>query len=192
MSVPRWREMLPIRNRSARQVSETVPAETANSRNLAQKQSPTEALREFSTGLRSASRNPLSSPCVTDIPSSVALRKRAPELSSVLSSVLLRTDELRSVELSTASPKSVLRTLVLRTPVPSTRVPSTRVLRTPVLRTEVSAYPTASPKSTLAGVFETMKRAARSRKSQRIGERLATQVQSAYPRPRNSVPLTVS
>lgn len=187
MSVPRWREMLPIRNRSARQVSETVPAETANSRNLAQKQSPTEALREFSTGLRSASRNPLSSPCVTDIPTSVALRKRAPELSSVLSSVLLRTDELRSVELSTASPKSVLRTLVLRTPVPSTRVPSTRVLRT-----EVSAYPTASPKSTLAGVFETMKRAARSRKSQRIGERLATQVQSAYPRPRNSVPLTVS
>lgn len=188
MSVPRWREMLPIRNRSARQVSETVPAETANSRNLAQKQSPTEALRKFSTGLRSASRNPLSSPCVTDIPSSVALRKRAPELSSVeLSSVLLRTDELRSVELSTASPKSVLRTLVLRTP-----VPSARVLRTPVLRTEVSAYPTASPKSTLAGVFETMKRAARSRKSQRIGERLATQVQSAYPRPRNSVPLTVS
>lgn len=182
MSVPRWREMLPIRNRSARQVSETVPAETANSRNLAQKQSPTEALREFSTGLRSASRNPLSSPCVTDIPSSVALRKRAPELSSVLSSVLLRTDEL-----STASPKSVLRTLVLRTP-----VPSARVLRTPVLLTEVSAYPTASPKSTLAGVFETMKRAARSRKSQRIGERLATQVQSAYPRPRNSVPLTVS
>lgn len=174
--------MLPIRNRSARQVSETVPAETANSRNLAQKRSPTEALREFSTGLRSASRNPLSSPCVTDIPSSVALRKRAPELSSVLSSVLLRTDEL-----STASPKSVLRTLVLRTP-----VPSARVLRTPVLRTEVSAYPTASPKSTLAGVFETMKRAARSRKSQRIGERLATQVQSAYPRPRNSVPLTVS
>lgn len=69
---------------------------------------------------------------------------------------------------------------------------SSTELRTPVLRNPVSAYPTASPKSTLAGVFENMKRAARSKKSQRIGERLATQVQSAYQRPRNSVPVSAS
>jgi hypothetical protein len=155
--------MLPIRNRSLRQVSEPVSAETANSRNLAQKQSPTEALRKFSTEVRSASRNPLSSPGVNCIPSSVALRKRTPELSSV---------ELRTVELSVAMRKSVLRT--------------------PVLRTSVSAYPTASPKSALAGVFENMKRAARSKKSQRIGERLATQVQSASQRSRNSVSVSAS
>jgi hypothetical protein len=154
--------MLPIGNRSLRQVSKPVPAETANSRNLAQKQSPTEALRKFSTGVRSASRNPLRSTGVNCIPSSVALRKRTPQL---------RTDELCSVELRTVELSTAMRKSPVRTP----------VLRTPVLRTEVSAYPSASPKSTLAGVFENMKRAARSKKSQRIGERLATQVQSAYP-----------
>lgn len=165
--------MLPIGNRSLRQVSDPVSAETANSRNLAQKQSPAEALREFSTRVRSASRNPLRSPGVICIPSSVALRKRTQELRTPqLSGDELSSVELRTVELSTELRKSVLRT--------------------PMLRNHVSAYPTASPKSTLAGVFENMKRAARSKKSQRIGERLATQVQSAYQRPRNSVPVSAS
>ena len=174
MSVPREGEMVPIRNRWLRQVSEPVPAETANSRNLAQKQSPSEALREFSTGVRSASRNQLSSPGVICIPTSVALRDQ--ELSGVeFSSVALRTGglELRTGVSSTACCESVMRT---------------PVLRIPVLRIPVFAFPTTSPKSMLAGVFENMKRAARSKKSQRIGERLATQAQSAYQRPRSSAP----
>jgi hypothetical protein len=44
--------------------------------------------------------------------------------------------------------------------------------RTGVMRT-CGAFPTASPKDTLAGVFEHMRRAARMRKSLRISERLA-------------------
>ncbi len=60
------------------------------------------------------------------------------------------------------------------------------VLRTNELRTcewrksvsrRVSAYPPASPKDTLRGVFERMKRAARAKKSERISERLAHEFQ---------------
>lgn len=56
------------------------------------------------------------------------------------------------------------------------------VLRTDELRTcewrrsllrRVTAYPPASPKDTLRGVFERIKRAARAKKSARISERLA-------------------
>lgn len=46
-------------------------------------------------------------------------------------------------------------------------------LRTVALRTVDFAYPSASPKSTLCGVFERMKRAARTKKFERMAERLA-------------------
>lgn len=54
--------------------------------------------------------------------------------------------------------------------------------RTGVLRSVAFAYPSAPPKSTLAGVFERMKRAARKKMSVRISERFAPQFQrSASP-----------
>lgn len=116
------------------------------------------SFQKLSTSVRSASRNPSSRRCVNCVPSAVALRKRTPEL---------RTEVLRT---------PVLRSLVLRTE----KLPTQ--LRPSVPRSVASAYPPASsPKSTLAGVFERMKRAARAKKVSRISERLAPQFKSSAP-----------
>lgn len=55
------------------------------------------------------------------------------------------------------------------------RIPELRpvALRSSELSSVASVYPSASPRSTLAGVFERMKRAAQSKKSLRIAERFA-------------------
>jgi hypothetical protein len=73
-------------------------------------------------------------------------------VSCVPSAVALRKRELRTSE---------LRKCEWRTGVPSS----------------VFAYPPASPKDTLAGVFERLKRAARTKLSSRISKRLAPQSQ---------------
>lgn len=57
------------------------------------------------------------------------------------------------------------------------RIPELRPveLRSSEVRSVAFVSPSASPKSTLAGVFERMKRAAQSKKSLRIAERFAPQ-----------------
>lgn len=145
MSVPR-RERTATHGESEAQQRRAVPAGTAISRGEADNRQGLET-REvaFSTEVRSVLRNRSRERCVSCVPSAVALRKPA---------FTLRIDELRT---------SPLRTPELRTP----------ELRTRELRTVASVYPPASPKDTLKGVFEQMKRAARAEKFRRLSGRLA-------------------
>lgn len=91
-------------------------------------------------------------------------------------------DELpRSVLEFSTSVRSVVRNPLSERCVSS--VPSAVALRKRELRTSewrtgvprVTAYPPASPRDTLVGVFDRMKRAARTKKFVCISERLATQ-----------------
>lgn len=133
VSVPR-REGVPGLCESVAQQATDVPAGTASFPRVEQKLKASPPSGGFSTGVRSAIRNPLSERCVSSVPSAVALRKRE-----------LRISQLRTFELRTSVPR------------------------------RVTAYPPASPKDTLAGVFERMKRAARTKKFACISERLAPQ-----------------
>lgn len=65
--------------------------------------------------------------------------------------------------------------VALRKPAFTLRIDELRTspLRTRELRTVASVYPPASPKDTLKGVFEQMKRAARAEKFRRLSGRLA-------------------
>lgn len=78
--------------------------------------------------------------------------------------------------------------VALRKSAPNLREVRTPVLRTSELRKGVMrktefAYPPASPRNTLRGVFEKIKRAARTKQFARMAERLAPQVHgSEYPR----------
>ena len=157
VSVPRWEGMLPFRNQPGRLnwPLEDVSAETAKFRFVAQKEGHPSPTRGLFTEVRSAPRNQLSERCVSCVSSAVALRKRIQEL---------RTPSLRT---------RVMRPVALRTRELRTGVPSSFALDYP---------PASSPKNTLAGVFERMKRAARSNRLARITERLAPQYQrSASP-----------
>lgn len=73
--------------------------------------------------------------------------------------------------------------VVLRKRPPELRTLESRSveLRTDVLRKVAFAYPPASPRNTLAGVFERMRRAARTEKFARISGRLAPLVRSSGP-----------
>jgi hypothetical protein len=157
VSVPRWEGMLPFRNQPERLnwPLEDVSAETAKFRFVAQKEELPGSTRGLSTAVRSAVRNPKSERCVNCVSSAGALRKRIQEL---------RTPSLRT---------RVMRLEALRTRELRTGVPSSFALDYP---------PASSPKSTLAGVFERMQRAARAKRLARITERLAPQYQrSASP-----------
>lgn len=113
--------------------------------------------RTLSTEFRSAVWNRVSERCVSCVPSVVALRKRT------------RPAYRPTSCLCDAYPR-VLRTPVMR---PCELRKSVGVMR----KTEF-AYPPASPKSTLSGVFERMKRAARTQKFVRMSGRLAHEKQS--------------
>jgi hypothetical protein len=157
VSVPRWEGMLPFRNQPGRLnwPLEDVSAETAKFRFLEEKEGHPGPARRLSTRVRSGLRNRLSERCVNCVSSAVALRKRIPEL---------RTPSL---------PTRVMRPVALRTRELRTGVPSSFALDYP---------PASSPRNTLAGVFERMKRTARSKRLARITERLAPQYQrSASP-----------
>ena len=152
MSVPRREGMLPFWNRPERLIwpLEDVSAETAKFRLVGEKEEHLGPASRLSTRLRSAVRNPSSERCVNCVSSAVALRKRIREL---------RTPSLRT---------RVMRPVALRTRELRTGVPSSFALKYP---------PASSPKSTLAGVFERMQRAARAKRLARITERLAPQYQ---------------
>jgi hypothetical protein len=102
--------------------------------------------------------------------------------------VVQKTERLRSdVQISTGVRSGVRNPLSERcvNSVPSAVALRKRELRTSQLRicewrTSVPrsrfAYPPASPKDTLAGVFERMKRAARAKKFAYIAERLAPRI----------------
>jgi hypothetical protein len=106
-------------------------------------------------------------PVGTDRSPSVARRKEPPR---------------SAVEFSTEVRSGVRNLLSERCvdSVPSAVALRKRELRTSEWRTSVLrrcfAYPPASPKDTLAGVFERMKRAARAKKFARISERLAPRI----------------
>lgn len=118
----------------------------------------------------------------TDVRSVIRNTLRACCVSSVPSAVALRTPSKRCVELSARA----LRTSEWRK----------SEWRKSVLRNAFE-YPPASPKDTLAGVFERLKRAARRTKSLRISERLAPrpaypELRPAYPESRTASPSIAS
>jgi hypothetical protein len=158
LSVPRWKAKL--RRESQRGDHEfwspnNVSFETAGSSHDVQKDEFPGSYPTLSTVVRSALRNQVSERCVSCVPSVVALRKPAPSL---------RMSDLRIGE---------VRTPVMRT----------SELRKSVMRKTEFAYPPASPRNTLRGVFKKMKRAARTKQFARMSERLAPQSYgSEYPR----------
>ena len=107
-----------------------------------------------------------------DVPGETAISARVEQMTKASPRLGGFSTEVRSVLRNQLSERCV-------SSVPSLRELRTRQLRMCAWRTSVpssvSAYPPASPKSTLAGVFERMKRAARTKKFACISERLAPQ-----------------
>lgn len=117
------------------------------------------------TSSESAAQQPANVPAETAISRFVAKMKGCPRSEFALST------EVRSAVRNPLSERCV------------SSVPSAVALRKRICEWRPSvmrsgfAYPPASPKDTLAGVFEQMKRTARAKKSTRISERLAPQFQ---------------
>lgn len=112
-------------------------------------------------------------PAGTAISRGVAENRQGPETREVEFSTEVRS-ALRN-RLSERCVSCVSGAVALRKPSPTPRIDELRtsLLRTPQLRIVASVYPQASPKDTLKGVFERMKRAARTEKSRRLSGRLA-------------------
>ena len=112
-----------------------------------------------------------------DVPGETAISARVEQMTKASPRLGGFSTEVRSVlrnQLSERCVSSVPSAVALRKR--ELRISQLRTfeLRTSVLR-RVTAYPPASPKDTLAGVFERMKRAARTKKFACISERLAPQ-----------------